>query len=59
LLDYYVRIVVIWIAMRSGVSSTFMGYEYLYPLERRCGLPDEAMERERERGRRFEMRVKL
>jgi hypothetical protein len=49
LLDYYVRIVVIWIAMRSGVSSTFMGYEYLYPLERRCGLPDEAMERERER----------
>jgi hypothetical protein len=37
--------------MRSGVSSTFMSYEYLYPLERRCGLLDEAMERERERKR--------
>jgi hypothetical protein len=30
----------------------FHGYEYLYPMERRCGLPDEAdeaMERERKR----------
>jgi hypothetical protein len=54
LLDYYVRIVVIWIAMRSGVSSTFMAMNICIPWRGGVGYQTKQTKPWKERERKRE-----